>query len=179
MPRDPLPPGNAAPHGTALPPDLAADADHTDAPRLRPVQEPEPQSGPVECVLTLYMLFDADRVAAVPTRFSYDPAEPFAVRLAFHAGEYDEAEWVFARELLADGLRGPSGEGDIRLWPSHCPQHGGVLRITLDSPHGSAVLEAVAAEVAQWLERTHAAVPPGGELSLLPTDEELARLTAG
>ncbi|WP_377268884.1 SsgA family sporulation/cell division regulator [Peterkaempfera sp. SMS 1(5)a] len=179
MPRDPLPQGTAAPHGTALPADVAADADHAAAPRPRTTHEPEPQTGPVACVLTLYMLFDDDRIAAVPTRFSYDADEPFAVRLAFHTGEYDEAEWVFARELLADGLRGPSGEGDIRLWPSHCPQHGGVLRIALDSPHGSAVLEAVAAEVAQWLEGTHAVVPPGGELSPLPTDEELARLAAG
>ncbi|MFJ6215743.1 SsgA family sporulation/cell division regulator [Streptomyces sp. NPDC092296] len=181
MPREPLPSGTAAPHGAALPPDLA------DRPRERPPADPEPTppavrhplSGQVESLLTLHMVFDGDRVAEVPTRFRYDAAEPFAVRLAFHADEYDEAEWVFARELLADGLRGPSGEGDIRLWPSHCPEHGAVVTIALESPHGSAVLEAVTADLRQLLERSYAVVPPGSEVSALPSDEELARLTGG
>lgn len=179
MPRDPLPPGTAA-HGTACPADPSNhQAQPPEEPGDRPDHHPEPPTGLIESLLGLRMLFDADRIAEVPTRFRYDTSEPFAVRLAFHAGEYDEAEWVFARELLADGLRGPSGEGDIRLWPSHCPEHGSVLRISLDSPHGSADLEAGADDVGRWLERTYDAVPLGEEVSVPLTDEELARLTAG
>jgi hypothetical protein len=117
--------------------------------------------------------------AEIPTRFRYDAAEPFAVRLTFHAGAPEEAAWVFARELLASGLRGPAGKGDVRVRPSYCPDRGAVIRLALDSPHGSATLEAVAAEVERWLQRTFALVPAGAEVSSFPSDQELAHLTGG
>ena len=55
------------------------------------------------------------------TRFRYDPERPYEVLLTFHLGRADEADWVFSRELLRDGLRGLSGQGDVKLWPAYCP----------------------------------------------------------
>jgi hypothetical protein len=180
MPRDPMAPGPAAPRGSGDPED-ASDPAATGRPEADPGPEtdPSPVPSPVEEVLTLRMLVNRDRVAEVPTRFHYDAAEPYAVRLAFHVGEADEAEWVFARDLLHGGLSGPSGQGDIKVWPCRCPDHGAALRLALASPYGSALLEADAAGVEQWLERCRALVPPGDEVGGFPSDEDLARFAAG
>ena len=53
---------------------------------------------------------------AVEVQLTYDPADPLAVSLHLVGATRDET-WVFARELLADGLRSlvPVGEGDVRV----------------------------------------------------------------
>lgn len=53
---------------------------------------------------------------AVEVQMSYDPADPWAVSLHLVGVDRDE-QWVFARDLLADGLRSlvPVGNGDVRV----------------------------------------------------------------
>jgi hypothetical protein len=53
---------------------------------------------------------------AVEVRMSYDPADPLAVSLRV-AGLGRDESWVFARDLLADGLRSlvPVGHGDVHV----------------------------------------------------------------
>ncbi|MFI6437789.1 SsgA family sporulation/cell division regulator [Streptomyces sp. NPDC050759] len=52
----------------------------------------------------------------------------------------------FSRELLIEGMRRPSGQGDVRIGPP-CPRHGGSgLRIELVGRYGLARLYA-------WLHR--------------------------
>ena len=55
----------------------------------------------------------------------YETADPWAVRVAFQTGAKNEdgsgdgiVEWMFARQLLTDGVAKTVGEGDIRVWPS-------------------------------------------------------------
>ncbi len=48
----------------------------------------------------------------------YSADDPYAIRMAFHVGADEPVEWIFARELLSAGLRGPAGEGDVQVWPS-------------------------------------------------------------
>lgn len=52
----------------------------------------------------------------VEVTLHYEPADPFAVSVCIRRGE-DEQAWVFARDLLADGLRSmaPMGEGRIQV----------------------------------------------------------------
>jgi hypothetical protein len=53
---------------------------------------------------------------AVEVQMTYDPADPLAVSLSLVGVERDEC-WVFARDLLADGLRSlvPVGDGNVRI----------------------------------------------------------------
>lgn len=134
----------------------------------------------LEEVMTLRIALDDDQVGAVRTRFRYDTGRPFEVLLTFHLARPDEADWVFSRELLRDGLDALSGQGDIKLWPASCPCHGETLHIALDSPHGSAMLEASREDVRVWLDRTYALISAEEELTAAgPTDAELATLLAG
>src|SRR6476660_3063065 len=52
----------------------------------------------------------------VEVRMSYDPADPLAISLGI-TGESRDESWVFARDLLADGLRSmvPIGSGAIQV----------------------------------------------------------------
>ena len=103
---------------------------------------------------------DADAVP-LPVSLRYCATDPYAVRAVF-SGDGMEVEWVFARDLLAEGLHRPTGTGDVRVWPSR--SHGqGVVCIALSSPEGEALLEAPARALESFLKRTDAAVPPGTE----------------
>ncbi len=53
---------------------------------------------------------------AVEVQMAYDSRDPLAVRFQVVGAGRDE-EWVFARDLLADGLRSlvPVGEGDVHV----------------------------------------------------------------
>ena len=51
---------------------------------------------------------------AVPVALRYDPeADPRRVHIML-PGHH---EWVFARDLLEQGLRAPAAAGDVRIWP--------------------------------------------------------------
>jgi Streptomyces sporulation and cell division protein, SsgA len=52
----------------------------------------------------------------------YSADDPYAIRMSFHVGTDEPVEWIFARDLLAVGLEGPAGEGDVQVWPTE--DHG-------------------------------------------------------
>ncbi len=101
--------------------------------------------------------------------------DPFAVRLAFPAAislEGGDVEWVFARELLDDGLYQPAGEGDVHLWP--CGR--GRVMVEFESPHGTAMVEFAAADLRRFLHWSYRCVPAGQEERHLDLDAHLAVL---
>jgi hypothetical protein len=108
----------------------------------------------------------------VKVDLSYDSHDPYAVRAEFHAGRA-AVSWIFDRELLADGLLGPAGVGDVRVMPATDTE---LLLFQLDSPDGFVVLEAFSAEVADFLDGTYDGVPPGTEHEWFDFGEELAKL---
>ena len=57
-----------------------------------------------------------DEAEAVEVQLAYDPADPLAVSLHVIGAGRDE-RWIFARDLLADGLRSlvPVGHGDVHV----------------------------------------------------------------
>ncbi|HEY8373718.1 MAG TPA: SsgA family sporulation/cell division regulator [Pseudonocardiaceae bacterium] len=116
------------------------------------------------------------RSPAVPVQVElrYDTQDPYAVVAAFRTGRAGWVEWVFARDLLADGLIAEAGMGDVRIRPA--ADNPEVVLIELSSPSGHAVFEASAQELAEFLDRTYDVVVPGNENLWVDLDRALAQL---
>ena len=102
----------------------------------------------------------------------YSGEDPYAVRMAFHVGTDEPVEWIFARDLLSAGMTGPSGEGDVKVWPSSGDGEA-TLNIVLSSPFGQAHFEEPAASMAEFLRRTYEAIPVGREGDFFDIEGEL------
>lgn len=103
-------------------------------------------------------------------RLAYHPADPYAVTAAFHAGDGDVV-WVFARDLLRDGLADRVGHGDVRVEPA-----GTRVLLTLSSPDGYARLALPTAGLTNFVRRMYDAVPGGSEIRHLDLDAAVAAL---
>ncbi|MFJ9904683.1 SsgA family sporulation/cell division regulator [Streptomyces sp. NPDC101152] len=98
----------------------------------------------------------------VPTTLRYVSTDPLAVHLDFppeSSLDGTDVTWTFGRALLAEGLRGPAGDGDVHIWP--CGRARTVLE--LHSPYGLALLQFDAAALHRFLLRTYAVVAAGEE----------------
>ncbi|MCX5082011.1 SsgA family sporulation/cell division regulator [Streptomyces sp. NPDC056121] len=131
----------------------------------------------VERELELKLVLSPERSIPVPARLTYRTDDPYAVHIAFHIGSEHPVHWTFARELFVEGVFRPCGHGDVRVWPTKVDRRSVVL-MALSSPDGDALLEAPAAAVSAWLERTLRVVPPGSESERLGIDDGLAELLA-
>ncbi|RCW43934.1 sporulation and cell division protein SsgA [Halopolyspora algeriensis] len=118
----------------------------------------------------------APQAPAVPVQVElrYDTRDPYAVIAAFRTGRAGWVEWVFARDLLADGLIAQAGEGDVAIRPSVDDPE--VVVVELSSPSGHAMFEASAQELADFLDRTYDVVVPGNENLWVNVDDALTRL---
>ncbi|MFI9151677.1 SsgA family sporulation/cell division regulator [Streptomyces sp. NPDC053367] len=98
----------------------------------------------------------------VPATLRYVSQDPLAVHIDFPPEvslEEQPVTWTFARGLLADGLHGPAGTGDVHIWP--CGRARTVLEF--HSPHGLALLQFDTAALRRFLLRTYAVVGAGHE----------------
>ncbi len=86
-----------------------------------------------------------------------------------------EIVWSFSRELLTDGLRIPSGYGDVRVLPWNGKGRS-CVGLALSSPDGYALFEAPRLVVEQFLNRSYNCVPAGTEEQYLDVDSSLAHL---
>jgi hypothetical protein len=128
--------------------------------------------------LPVNLILSPEHSVPVPARLSYRAEDPYAVHITFHLGQDSPVTWVFARELLVEGVFRACGQGDVRIWPTRIGGRN-VICLALSSPAGDALLEAPAGTVAAWLERTLRRVPPGREDAGLDVDGALATLLAG
>jgi len=112
----------------------------------------------------------------LPVYLRYCVDDPYAVSVAFQ-GPDEEVTWVFARDLLADGLDRPLGEGDVTIRP-HRQDGRDVLVIGLASPDGAAELEADASEVRAFVDLCESVLPRGREHTVLNLDAALEELLA-
>jgi sporulation and cell division protein SsgA len=131
----------------------------------------------VERELELKLVVSPERSVPVPALLAYRTDDPYAVHIAFHINSEHPVNWTFARELLVEGMFRPCGQGDVRVWPTRVDGRG-VVVMALTSPDGDALLEAPAAQVSAWLERTLRVVPPGSEAEQLGIDDALHQLLA-
>jgi hypothetical protein len=139
-----------------------------------PPAERAPNRVTVTTSLELRLVLSGDLAAPVPCRLAYAATAPFEVAAEFATAD-GPVTWVFARDLVRDGLTRAVGEGDVVVWPSRGPE-GDVVCLALSSPSGRALLEADGAAVAAFVARTDALVPPGSESSLLDLDDVVGRL---
>ncbi|MET9970605.1 SsgA family sporulation/cell division regulator [Streptomyces sp. NPDC006356] len=131
----------------------------------------------VERELEMRLILSPERGIPVPARLSYHSDDPYAVHIAFHINSEQPVHWTFSRDLLVEGVFRPCGHGDVRVWPTKVDGRSVVL-MALSSPDGDALLEAPAAQVSAWLERTLRVVPPGAEGEQLGIDDALDQLLA-
>ncbi|MEY9875442.1 hypothetical protein ABH931_004943 [Streptacidiphilus sp. MAP12-33] len=129
----------------------------------------------VEQELTVQLVLSPERSLPVPALLAYCTDDPFAVHITFHLGQDSPVTWVFARELLVEGVFRACGTGDVRIWPTRADGRS-LICLALSSPAGEALLEAPAAPVATWLEETLRAMPSGAESAALDLDAQLAAL---
>ena len=145
-------------------------------------------SATVSAELGLRLVAAEQTIVPLVASLHYSGSDPYAIRMAFHVGAEDPVEWIFARDLLADGVTTPEGEGDVRIWPSS-PDTGkdpapdaeirgalSVLNIKLSSPFGEAHFEAPSEAITSFLDRTYSIVRMGRESAVIDIDAELNSL---
>jgi sporulation and cell division protein SsgA len=113
-------------------------------------------------------------VVPVNVELTYNSRDPYAVQATFRTGSTTAVEWVFARDLLHEGLIGPAGTGDVRVQPA--PLHPGQVQLELSSPSGYAVFMTCAQTLGDFLQHTYRTVPPETEYSWLDFDVALSDL---
>jgi Streptomyces sporulation and cell division protein, SsgA len=129
----------------------------------------------VERELELNLVLSPEHSVPVPARLTYRADDPFAVHISFHIGSETPVNWTFARELMVEGVYRPSGQGDVRIWPTRAEGRS-VVCIALSSPDGNALVEAPSSPIAGWLESSLRVVPPGTEHERLGLEDGLAEL---
>jgi hypothetical protein len=114
--------------------------------------------------------------APVVTRWGYSVNDPYAVSLAVRTRHDRWVEWLIARDLVVDGLSGPTGIGDVRMSPE-VVQGYDIVQIEIRSHDGHAVLEVDRDLLRQFVEATVDLVALGEEPGHLDIDGEIAKIT--
>jgi hypothetical protein len=122
--------------------------------------------------LDAFLLVNGEPTLPVATRLTYDPADPYGVSMRFQTGT-GAVTWTFARDLLFDGMRHRSGDGDVLIEPD-----AEALRLVLTAPSGTAEFALDAFDVAVFLEETVRLVPRGQETHSVDLDGLVERLLA-
>jgi hypothetical protein len=129
----------------------------------------------VICSPAVFELIAPDApVVPVKVDLTYNSRDPYAVQASFRTGNGTAVDWVFARDLLHDGLITPAGTGDVRVQPM--PGEASRVQLELSSPSGHAVFTTCAQTLGDFLHRTFEAVPPETEYSWLDFDLALSGL---
>ena len=109
----------------------------------------------------------------------YGAADPLAVVALFDTGEGAPVQWVFARDLLIEGLTRRCGDGDVVVWPTMGADGSATIHLRLTSPHGGALIEADASAIRDFIDGTRRLVPVGGEDELLDVDAVVDAILGG
>jgi hypothetical protein len=107
----------------------------------------------------------------------YDISDPYAVTLRVDARS-GPVTWTFSRDLLAEGLFDPTGDGDVQVWPCLSTEAQAVVVIELHAPSGEALLQTPSRTVQQFVTEMYRVVPAGTESSHLGLDELVEKLLA-
>jgi hypothetical protein len=122
---------------------------------------------------TFHMLCGGGQVG-VTGELGYSRDDPYAVTATFRVGTDDGVQWLFARDLLIEGLIGRVGDGDFRIGPDE--SDADTVIIELRGPDRSAVLAVPTVALAEFLVATYAVVGVGDESRAIDIDDELAAL---
>ena len=123
-------------------------------------------------------LIDSSGAATpIEAELHYDQADPYAVTTVFKTGA-SQVRWTFGRELLAEGLYEPSGDGDVHVWPCLDSAGHAVVIIELCSPDGEALVQAKTGDLRTFVDRMNATVPLGTESELIDVDAAINAIFA-
>ncbi|HYO41344.1 MAG TPA: SsgA family sporulation/cell division regulator [Nocardioidaceae bacterium] len=128
-------------------------------------------------LLGLELIDGAGSATPIEAELHYDPSDPYAVTAVFLTGD-SPVRWTFGRDLLLEGIAEPAGDGDVHVWPCMDADGRPVVLMELCSPDGEALIQARTEQLAAFLDRVTAAVPPGSEPRLLDIDSALAAIFA-
>ena len=121
-------------------------------------------------------LLTSEGALPLRARLRYSAEDPYAVETLFDAGGEQPVRWVFARDLLAEGLSRAVGDLDITVRPALDEHGAAAIHILLDSPDGRALLEGNADEVRAFITKTYEVVPAGRESEYVDVEGELLSL---
>jgi hypothetical protein len=124
--------------------------------------------------LAFSMLCEGGQVG-VAAELGYCRDDPYAVTATFRVGTDDGVRWLFARDLLIEGLIAGAGDGDIRIAPDQFDSD--LVLVELRGPDRRAVLTVAAASLAEFLAATYAVVDVGEEHRAIDIDGELTALS--
>jgi Streptomyces sporulation and cell division protein, SsgA len=123
-------------------------------------------------------LIDASGAATpIEAELQYDSNDPYAVTTVFMTGT-SQVRWTFGRDLLAEGLFEPCGDGDVHVWPCLDSDGHAVVIIELCSPEGEALVQAKTGDLSSFVERMSRAVAPGAESEHLNIDAAINAILA-
>ena len=126
--------------------------------------------------ITLWMIDQLGGSLLTGAVLEYHPVDPYAVSLVFETPR-GVVRWDFSRDLLADGLYAPAGEGDVQLWPCLDTECRSVTMVELYGGTGSqALLQVASRDVRRFLDASYAAVPAGAEGRGVDLDEVVESL---
>jgi hypothetical protein len=111
----------------------------------------------------------------VEAELRYDPADPYAVAVAFQS--YDtEVLWVFGRDLLLRGISEPTGDGDVQVFPSLDDDGRAEIGLVLRSPGGQTLMKVPGRDVMDFLAHSARSVWPGTEGDHVSADRAIAAI---
>jgi hypothetical protein len=137
------------------------------------MDEPSPRTSTISA--TVPFISGETQNERLAAQLVFDLTDPYAVTMHLEARP-GTVIWTFARELLAEGLYSPSGDGDVQVWPCLSTTGDAVVVIELSSPDGLAMLQAPTRAVHEFLVRTHEVVPEGEETDHLDMDALISQL---
>lgn len=118
------------------------------------------------CALSQAVVVELVNEAGLPSQveaeLQYDPGDPYAVTIMFSLA-HKQVRWTFGRDLVVDGLDEPTGDGDVRVWPSLDRAGRACVLVELTSPKGQALVQIMAKEVRPFVQRMTLLVPSGEE----------------
>lgn len=122
-------------------------------------------------------IVSGDGWSSVEAELRYDSRDPFAATLVFLLADH-QISWTLGRELIAEGLHRPTGDGDVHVRPG-LDHHGhACVLIELSSPQGRALVQASSRDVREFVERMTATVRPGTELLHVDIDGAIEAVLA-
>ncbi|MEU3600800.1 SsgA family sporulation/cell division regulator [Streptomyces sp. NPDC006798] len=116
----------------------------------------------VQAEVLMSFLVSEELSFRIPVELRYVPADPYAVRMTFHLPGDAPVSWAFGRDLLLDGIVGPSGDGDVHIAPVG-PGELADVAIRLRVGDEEALFQVSAAPIVAFLDRTDRIVPLGQE----------------
>ena len=128
----------------------------------------------VEDVIDAFLVFGEETTVPFTARLHYNCSDPYAVQLRFPTadGGHAPTTWVFARNLLEEGRRVASGEGDVKIIPCG----SGYVALELRNGPDQALILLTTESLCRFLSETYRRVPAGHEHHLLDLDDGLTRL---